>query len=232
MGVAAVLAAAGAGSRMGRRKQLLELLGKPVAAWSLEVLAHSPEVSEIVIACEDDERARFAEVAGRHGGGKVARIVAGGARRQDSVYAALGALAPETEVVLVHDGARPFLTQDLLKRVIKAVRVSGAAVVAVPAVDTMKQVGETGTVLRTIPREQLWAAQTPQAFARNVIMRAFESAYAESFVGTDCSMLVERYGLAPVIIVEGSYDNLKITMPEDLAVAERIALRRAAASAS
>lgn len=164
-------------------------------------------------------------------GAKLSAVIEGGARRQDSVHAALRIVKPETDFVLVHDGARPFVTQPMIRAVIEAARVSGAAVVAVPVKDTIKQAGEGGTVTRTIPREQLWAAQTPQAFAFEVLYAAYAQAEAEGFVGTDDAMLVERAGSAQVRIVEGSHENVKITTPEDLFIAERIARSREAAPA-
>ncbi len=208
---------------MGQPKQLLELAGKPIVAWSLETIARSPLVTDIVVACEADQRHAFERLAASVGDGKVRRIVAGGARRQDSVFAALRALEVPTDLVVVHDGARPFLSGDVLARVIERARELGAAIAAVPEKDTIKQANENGTVHKTIPRERLWAAQTPQAFSYDLLFRAHESAEADGFMGTDDAELVERLGGATVAIVESSDENVKITTPEDLIVAERIA---------
>ncbi len=208
---------------MGQPKQLLELAGRPVAAWSLGTIARSTAVTNIVIACEPDQRSAFEQLAAQVGGGKVQRVVGGGARRQDSVLAALRALDLPADFVVVHDGARPFVSAEVLARVIEQAREHGAAIAAVPVKDTIKQANENATVHKTIPRERLWAAQTPQAFSYDLLFRAHESAEADGFMGTDDAELVERLGGATVAIVEGSYENLKITTPEDLVVAERIA---------
>jgi 2-C-methyl-D-erythritol 4-phosphate cytidylyltransferase len=156
-------------------------------------------------------------------------VVAGGVRRQDSVYAALRAAPVDTAIVLVHDGARPFVTADQIERVAAAAGPNGAAILAVPVKETVKQASESGVVLRTVARETLWTAQTPQAFAYGVLMRAHEAAERDGFVGTDCAMLVEAAGECDVQIVEGSYDNIKITTPDDLPVAAQIAAQRRAA---
>jgi 2-C-methyl-D-erythritol 4-phosphate cytidylyltransferase len=228
--VTAVVAAAGRGTRLGVRKQFLDLLGKPVAAWCLQVLAGSPLVTDIVVACEPDEADECTRVASGCCGNKLRAVVRGGERRQDSVLACLRAAGADVDYILVHDGARPFVTEDMIGRVLDAARVTGAAVVAVPVKDTIKIAGTPGIVTRTIPREQLWAAQTPQAFAFDILMAAYAAAESEGFIGTDDAMLVERAGTVQVSIVEGSYDNVKITTPEDLAVAERIGRRRLAES--
>ncbi|MDQ2816962.1 MAG: 2-C-methyl-D-erythritol 4-phosphate cytidylyltransferase [Candidatus Eremiobacteraeota bacterium] len=225
-GVCAIIAAAGQGSRFGRRKQLVELAGKPVAAWSVRLLGLCCAVDDIVIACDKDEQEQFEAMARNYGSDKVRRIVAGGARRQDSVAAAFQAVDPATDFVLVHDGARPFSTDDLVNRVLAAARSSGAAIAAVRVKDTIKEAKEEGgRVARTIPRDRLWAAQTPQAFAYDVLCRAYAGVKADDFIGTDEAMLVERNGDA-VAIVEGTEENIKITAPEDLFVAERIAAVR------
>jgi 2-C-methyl-D-erythritol 4-phosphate cytidylyltransferase len=208
---------------MGQPKQLLELGGKPIAAWSLQTLAANAAVTQIVIACESDQRASFERLAARFGGGKVHAIVSGGARRQDSVFAALRALRLPVDLVIVHDGARPFASEQILARVIELAREHGGAIAAVPVKDTIKLAGESGAVQRTIPRDRLWAAQTPQGFAYELLLRAHERAEADAFMGTDDAELVERLGGATVAIVESSYENLKITTPDDLIVAERIA---------
>lgn len=217
------MAAAGRGARLGQRKQLLQLGGRPIAAWSLRTLAQSPAISEIVIACESDETESFVELAARAGGTKVRHVVTGGARRQDSVFAALRSLDSPVDIVVVHDGARPFLRDDELEAVIAKAREVGGAIIAVPVKDTIKQANETRAVLRTIPRDKLWAAQTPQAFSFELLYRAHEQAEADGFLGTDDAELVERLGGATIAIVEGSYENLKVTTAEDLIVAEQIA---------
>jgi 2-C-methyl-D-erythritol 4-phosphate cytidylyltransferase len=211
---------------MGKPKQLMELGGKPVVAWSLQALASCELIDEMVIACERDDRSSFAKLAETFGGGKVRRIVIGGERRQDSVFAALREVSEHVDIVLVHDGARPFVTHSVLAAVIRQSGECGAAICAVPVTDTIKQSNEAGGVLKTIPRERLWAAQTPQAFSRQRLYEAHEQAEADGYVGTDDAELVERMGSVPIAIVPGSYENLKITTPEDLIQAERVAAQR------
>lgn len=226
----AIVAAAGRGTRLGRRKQLIDLLGRPVLSWSLDALAHANVVSDIVVVCEPDDEAECLAVARNHCLAKLRAVVTGGVRRQDSVLSGLRAAIPDADFVIVHDGARPFVTNEMIERVLAASRVCGAAVVAVPVKDTIKQSSDSGIVARSIPREHLWAAQTPQAFAFDALYKAYAVAEAEGFVATDDAMLVEWAGTSQVAIVEGSYDNIKITTAEDLVVAERIARRRSAHS--
>jgi 2-C-methyl-D-erythritol 4-phosphate cytidylyltransferase len=224
--VTAIVAAAGRGTRLGRPKQLLDLLGRPVLGWCLDVIAGSSDVTDVVVVCEPDELLECETVARRSCSSKLRAVVRGGDRRQDSVFAGLRASMPDASYVIVHDGARPFVTGEMIERCLAAARVSGASIVAVPVKDTIKQVGEGGLVTRSFPREQLWAAQTPQAFAFDALYRAYAVAEAESFVATDDAMLVEWAGTSQVAVVEGSYENVKITTPEDLIVAEQIARRR------
>ena len=224
--VTAIVAAAGRGTRLGKRKQLMDLLGRPVLAWSFEAFARCDAVTGLVVVCEADEQEACAELARTTCPHKLHAVVRGGERRQDSVFAGLRASMPHSDYVIVHDGARPFVTQDLIESSLAAARLSGGAVVAVRVKDTIKQASESGMVMRSLPREQLWAAQTPQAFAADVLYRAYVAAEAEGFVATDDAMLVEWAGTGQVAIVEGSYDNVKITTAEDLLVAERIARRR------
>jgi 2-C-methyl-D-erythritol 4-phosphate cytidylyltransferase len=211
---------------MGQPKQLLELGGVPVAAWSLQTLARSADIAGIVIACEPEDISAFEMLAARYGGVKVHKVVSGGARRQDSVFAALRAISDQVEFVVVHDGARPFFTEDLLHAVLAKAKETGGAIAAVPVKDTVKQASEAGLILKTIPRDRLWAAQTPQAFGYDLLFQAHESAEEAGFLATDDAELVERLGSISIAIVEGSYENLKITTPEDLIVAERIAAAR------
>jgi 2-C-methyl-D-erythritol 4-phosphate cytidylyltransferase len=221
--VCAILAAAGQGERFGRRKQLVDLGGKPLAAWSLEIFARSQEVTHVVIACEPDERTQFQTLARTLLGSKLHAVVAGGARRQDSVFAALRAIRASVDIVVIHDGARPFVREELLRQVVDKARTFGAAIAAVPVKDTIKQVTESGVVSKTIPRDRVWAAQTPQAFGFDLLFQAHEDAEEAGFAATDDSELVERLGSVSVAIVQSSYENLKVTTPEDLLIAERIA---------
>ena len=230
--VTAIVAAAGRGTRLGRRKQLLDLLGRPVLAWCLDVLSRSAAITDIVVVCEPEDERECRLLAQERCGAKLRAVVRGGDRRQDSVLAGLRASMPDASFVVVHDGARPFVTEDMIERSLAGARASGASVVAVPVKDTIKQVAEGGLVTRSLPREHLWAAQTPQAFAFEALYSAYTAAEAEGFVATDDAMLVEWAGTGQVAIVEGSYDNVKITTPEDLMLAELIARGRASSTAT
>ena len=225
--VTAIVAAAGRGTRLGARKQLLDLMGRPVLAWSLDVLGRCAAITDVVVVCEPDERKQCEAVARAGAGAKLHAVVSGGERRQDSVLAGLRAAPAGTEYVVIHDGARPFITADMIERSLAAAQTSGGAVVAVPVKDTIKQAGEGGMVTRSLPREQLWAAQTPQTFAFDVLAKAYDAAEAEGYVATDDAMLVEWAGTGQVAIVESTHENVKITTPDDLIVAEEIARRRA-----
>ena len=224
MTLSAIIAAAGRGERLGQPKQLLDLAGKPIAAWSLDLFEHAPAIDSIYIACEDEQRARFEETAARYAPTKTRRIVTGGATRQASVFAALSSIAPAPEFVLVHDGARPFLGRDVLERVIAAARRSGVAIAAVPVKDTIKLSNQDSAVERTLERDRLWAAQTPQMFKYELLFAAHAKAIADGSTGTDDASLVERLG-ATVALVMGAYENIKITTPEDLEAARDVALR-------
>lgn len=221
MSTVAILAAAGRGDRLGKPKQLLDLGGKPLAAWSLELFERAGSISAIYIACEADDRERFQEVASEYAPSKVRGIVAGGATRQASVHAALSAVLPAPQLVLVHDGARPFLTLDVVDRVIAASHHGVSAIAAVPVQDTIKQ-SQGSAVERTIERASLWAAQTPQVFPYDVLVAAHVQALKDGFTGTDDASLVERLG-APVKLVMGSYGNIKVTTPDDLELARLMA---------
>ncbi|HLN47146.1 MAG TPA: 2-C-methyl-D-erythritol 4-phosphate cytidylyltransferase [Magnetospirillaceae bacterium] len=227
MNAAAILAAAGRGDRLGRPKQLLDLAGKPMAAWSLELFERTPAIEAVYIACEADERERFEALAKEYAPSKAVIVVAGGATRQASVHAALSVVPPTSHLVLVHDGARPFVTLDIVERTIAAAHHGVSAIAAVPVKDTIKQARETA-VVRTIPRSTLWAAQTPQVFPYDVLVAAHDRALADRVVDTDDAALVERLG-APVNLVLGSYANIKITTPEDFEIALWIAQRMEAA---
>jgi 2-C-methyl-D-erythritol 4-phosphate cytidylyltransferase/2-C-methyl-D-erythritol 2,4-cyclodiphosphate synthase len=220
-GVSAILAAGGIGARLGagQPKQFLELDGRSMLELSLAVLATHPDVAEVVVALPAAHLDPLPSCLTRAWPCPV-RAVAGGARRQDSVAQAFAAIAPSSDVVLVHDAARPFASADLVRRMIAAARASGAAIPAVAATDTVKlgRAGDGGTfVAATVPRQEVYLAQTPQAFTRAVLAAALaEGARAE--VATDEAGLVERLG-GPVAIVEGEPANVKITTPGDLAAA-------------
>ena len=223
MRVVALVPAAGMGKRMGAEinKQYLLLEGKPILARTLEVLEQAPFVDAIYVIIPEAEIPYCREhVVERYGFAKVRKIVAGGAERQHSVLNGLRAMegSADDDVVLIHDGVRPFIPIAVLKRSVEVAMTEDGSLVAVPAKDTIKTV-EAGIVTGTPPREKLWLAQTPQTFRYGLIRAAHELAEAEGFLGTDDASLVERLG-KEVHVVMGDYRNIKITTPEDLILAE------------
>jgi 2-C-methyl-D-erythritol 4-phosphate cytidylyltransferase len=219
MKVAAVVLAAGRGKRLGHAlpKAFVKLLGRTLLEHSLAALAGASEVDLVqpVVASEDLDR--FAGLA-LDDVPKLMPVVPGGDERQDSVAAGLAALGADVGWVAVHDAARCLVSREEVGRVIAAARGSGAALLAIPVRDTIKRVRD-GLVLETPNRQECWAAQTPQVFRIELLREALDKARADGVVGTDDAQLVERLG-APVEVVEGSPSNLKITLPEDLTVAE------------
>ena len=219
MRVAAVVPAGGAGLRMGGagvRKQYVRLAGEPVLLRAIRPLRSDPRVEWVILALPPDDVADppFPLPAG-------IRVVAGGAERGDSVRNALAAVPPEADVVMVHDAARPLLTREVVDRVLAAVDAGTGAIAALPLADTLKRVGDDGTIEKTVPRRGFWRAQTPQAFPRGMILDAHGRAARDGVSATDDAELVERYG-GRVVVVRGDARNLKITSPGDLALAERL----------
>jgi len=209
--VAGILLAAGASTRMGTDKLWADLCGKPLISWPLQAFATSDAIDELIVAVSSETIERMAHLIDELG--IRARLVAGGARRQDSVRAALD-VAADMEWVVVHDGARPLLTAKLIEDGLSAAAVTGAAIAAVPVVDTVKQV-QDGAVLTTLERDALWAVQTPQVFRTSLLRAAHE---ASSVDVTDDAALVEALG-TPVRVYMGAYENVKVTTPVDLHVA-------------
>lgn len=208
-----------------KRKNFLTLLDMPVLAHTLSAFERSPIISSIVVAVQlsDVEYCRNEVIAG-YGFKKVMAVVAGGAERQDSVANALK-LAKGFDIIAVHDGARPLVTPGIIEAVVKAAASTGAAICGVRPKDTVKETS-SGFVKKTLDRDALLSVQTPQAFRTELLLKAFETARKDSFIGTDESSLVERLGVE-VSVVEGAYENIKITTEDDLAFAEGILRKRA-----
>jgi 2-C-methyl-D-erythritol 4-phosphate cytidylyltransferase/2-C-methyl-D-erythritol 2,4-cyclodiphosphate synthase len=221
--VAAIIAAGGRGLRFGsdQPKQLVPLAGIPILQRSVEAFLRCDVVSSVVVALPSDLMDEFP--AYLRSASKPLDVVAGGVRRQDSVSRAFAAISPEAEIVAIHDAARPLVTDALIRRTVAAAAESGAAIAAVRASDTVKRARADGAVAQTLPRDELYLAQTPQAFRRAVLRDAL--AIADD--ATDEAALAERAG-HPVRLVDGDTRNLKITTPDDLAMAEGL-LRTAAA---
>jgi len=224
--IAAILPAAGLGTRMGAEtpKQFLELEGVPLVVFTLRRLAACPAITEFFIATLPDEVAALDERVAREQLGRWVGVVRGGASRQESVANALAAVAPETEIVLVHDAVRPLVTREQVERVIAEARSRGAAILGVPAMDTVKEVkraslpGDVALITGTIPRERIVLAQTPQAFHYALLREAFDRARQDGVTGSDEAVLVERLG-RDVHVVLGSERNIKITHPRDMELA-------------
>lgn len=225
MQVFVILPAAGLGTRMAaaQPKQFLELNGLPILIHSLRAFAQVSRVTGIYVAVRPTEMERVQSQIAEYGYQDKVRIVEGGDTRQDSVANALAALPCSGEdLVLVHDAVRPLIDPATVDRTIDAVVKHGAAIVGLPAVDTIKQVERTADgaiITATIPREYIVHAQTPQGFRCDLLRKAFAEAVADGFIGTDEASVVERSG-APVAVVPGSAVNLKITQPGDLQLAE------------
>jgi len=223
MRVVALIPAAGRGRRMGGKKPkvFLPLGGIPLLILTLQKFEACPQVDEILPLVPAGEIDFATEILRPYGLKKVPRILSGGAERQDTVYSGLKAIEGDTDFVIIHDGARPFVSPELIERSLSETLRWKAVVVAVPAGDTLKEVSAEGRVLRTIDRSDLWIAQTPQSFEYGLIVQAHEKARKEGFLGTDDAALVEKLGI-PVKVIEGSRFNLKITTPEDLILGEAL----------
>lgn len=217
----AIIAAAGLGKRFSlrNRKQFQPLGGKPVIVHSIERFEQSPSIGEIILVVSEDSIGYCREeIVKKFRFKKITRIVPGGEERQHSVNRGFSSISNETDIVIVHDGVRPFVTVDLIEKAVKGALESGGAIVGIPANDTVKESYE-GYIQRTLPRESIWLAQTPQAFRCDILKRAYEMSEWDGFLDTDESSLVERLGIK-VKLVRGSQMNIKITTREDLRFAE------------
>ena len=222
--VAAVIVAAGKGVRMQGplRKQYLSLAGLPILARTLLVFDGCDLVDDIFLVIpKDDFDFCRKKIISRLKRGRDIRLVAGGVRRQDSVYNGLQQLDPNCSLVVIHDGVRPFVQNDQIVASIKEARKIGACILGVPAYDTLKQVDTRDFITLTLQRDAIWLAQTPQTFRCDLIKKAHERAREEGYIGTDDASLVERLK-EPVKIICGSRSNIKITHKEDLAIARRL----------
>ena len=226
MSTSVIIPAAGAGERMGGTvsKQFLGLHGKPIIIHTLERFEACEAVNEIVIAVQKSSRDQIEFLIREFHLTKVTNIIEGGRRRQDSVSNALSHIDPGAEFVIVHDAVRPFVQQKMILESIEKARMHGAAVVAVRVKDTVKIGNHEGRFERTLDRSVLWAAQTPQTFAKQLLIDAYANADREQIEATDDASLVELLNVQPAIVV-GSFDNIKITTPDDLDFANILARR-------
>jgi 2-C-methyl-D-erythritol 4-phosphate cytidylyltransferase len=221
---AAIIAAAGIGRRMGPGvpKQYLEILSRPIICHTLDRFRDSG-IDYVVIVVESGREDGFRrEILERYGYPSSWKVVAGGDVRQRSVYNGLLAVSADADIVLVHDGVRPFVRQDEMDRACEIAFKKGACILASRIKETVKEVGEDGNIKRTVERENLWGARTPQVFRRELLMKAMKKAFDDNFMGTDEAIIVERLG-HPVAVIECDDRNIKITTPSDLVLAEAFA---------
>lgn len=224
--VSVILVGGGYSTRMGGdvRKPYLSIKDKPVFLYAVETYSSISSIDQIILVVNaldlEMVNAQWGECLKEF---KVSNIVKGGKRRQDSVYNGLKHVNSDSDIVLIHDSVRPFISKELITQTIHKTKEYGAAIVAVPVKDTIKESEPSGTmtVKRTVPRSNLWAAQTPQGFKSDIILKAYNDVQNADFDATDDAQIVEKAGYK-VAIVQGDYNNIKITTPEDLQIAEQI----------
>jgi 2-C-methyl-D-erythritol 4-phosphate cytidylyltransferase len=220
----AVILSAGKGSRMKAEinKQFLLLQNKPVIVHVLEAFEKCSEIDEIIVVAASDELQYFQiNIIDKFNFNKVKGVIAGGLERQQSAYNGLKSISQDCEIVLIHDGARPFVSQQTIIDCINGARIYGAVSAGMPSKDTIKLVDENDMVTLTPPRDRVWQTQTPQAFKRTLIIEAHEIAQNKGITATDDTMLVEMLGYQ-VKMLAGSYENIKITTPDDLLLGEQL----------
>ncbi len=222
MGIGLVIVAAGNGSRMGGtvRKPYLELGGTPILIKTIQQFIHVPDIIESVLVVHSEEIERTSQLLQKYSIRNIT-VVVGGKERQDSVIAGVHALSSTIDTVLIHDGARPFVSKKLIDTIIQEVQQRKAVIPAIPVKDTIKIVQDNGVIERTPDRKGLWAAQTPQAFSRSYLLRAFAEADTKGITATDDASILEALGYE-VYVTTGESTNIKITTQEDLVFGEAI----------
>jgi 2-C-methyl-D-erythritol 4-phosphate cytidylyltransferase len=226
--VVAIIVAAGSGKRMGRstKKQFLSIGSKPILAYTLDVFDSIDKVDRIILVIPRGwKKYCQKEIIEKYGYRKDVEVVNGGVRRQDSVACGLALVSSDYEIVIIHDGVRPFVTRRMVVESIAKARRFGACIVAVPVSDTVKMVKSKEIIEKTLPRECLWRVQTPQTFRLSLIKKAYAKALKDKFYGTDDAQLVERMN-RPVKVISGDYRNIKITTKEDLILAKTLLSRK------
>ena len=224
--VAAVIAAGGTGTRMNARapKQFLEISGKPILLRTVENILSMEAVSQVIISLPAKHIAEARSILNRQPMRIEAECVPGGSTRQESVHCGVRRVRPDVDIIMVHDAVRPFCDRDMMQRVLEAAWEKGAAVPGLPATETIQRVSQKGRVLATPPRRELYAIQTPQAFRAEILQTALLQASKGGFTGTDESSVV-RWAGCPVFVVAGAPDNIKITSPLDLEIADLLITR-------
>lgn len=220
----AVILGAGKGSRMkaGINKQFLTLNHEPVISYTIRAFDQCSAIDEIIIVTSPEEQEYFQiNILDKYHYSKVKRLVAGGAERQQSAYNGIMSASEQSEIILIHDGARPFVSQQTIISCIQAAKLHGATSAGMPSKDTVKLIDEQNIVIQTLQRDRVWLTQTPQAFKKDLIHKAHEAALKDGVLGTDDAMLLELLG-HKVVMVEAGYENIKITTPEDLSIAEQL----------
>lgn len=219
--LALIIPAAGSGERLGKKipKPYLTIGGKTILEHTLRKFGPVPELEEVVVSTSPEYRERTQRILHELFPDKSTRVVQGGAERQDSIRNALNSLSNRVSLVAVHDAVRPFIETSFIRLCIEEADSRGAAIIAVPAKDTIKVSDPSGCIQSTPDRKNLWQAQTPQIFRVSVLRKAYEAALEENVLGTDDASLVERIG-EPVYLIEGNRENFKITYPLDLRLAE------------
>ena len=220
-GVVVVTAGTGSRMNMGINKQFIKLEGKEIIAYTIEKFYNNSNIEDIVVVVKEDESEFFKKEILDKYNFKNVKIAYGGKERQDSVYNGLKLLDEKCDVVLIHDGARPFVSDKIIDKSIEEAKEHKAIVVGVPVKDTIKVIDNDKNIVDTPNRSVLWAVQTPQTFDYNILIDAYKDAFKNKFYGTDDAMLVERIGYK-VKMLEGSYNNIKITTQEDLNIGSQI----------
>ncbi len=226
--VTAIVPAAGRGRRMATKlaKPYLLLNGKPILVHTLRALENISLIEEIiVVVAASDKPVCQRKIIDKYSFKKVKDVVEGGTSRTQSVCNGLKKVGPQCRLVLIHDGIRPFINEQTVKRLVKQADIFGAAISAVPAICTIKEINRDMFVRKTLSRDRLWMVQTPQVFKRKLICQAYQTADHDRTIAVDDAVLVERIG-RKVKVIRGETDNIKITTPEDLIVAEMILKRR------
>ena len=218
MSVSAVIVAAGNSKRMddGIDKLAVELNGKPLLAWTISRFESTEIIDEIIVVTREDEIEKVKELTLSEGFRKVSSIIKGGAFRQQSTQNGLNATSDDSTVVLVHDGARPLIRTSDIERIAESAEENGAALLALPSKESVKEVHD-GRVTKTLPRESIWLAQTPQGFRKELLQKALSAAEKEGYIGTDEASLVERIG-EEVAVIEGHSSNIKVTISSDIGI--------------
>lgn len=220
----AVILAAGKGKRMKSdvSKQFLVIKDKPIIAYTLWAFDRCEEIDEIIVVAAADELEFFkSDILGKYTFNKVKKLIAGGAERQQSAYNGIKAVSPDNNIILIHDGARPFVNSRIIADCIEQAKAYGAVSAGMPSKDTVKLVDDNCMVTATPDRSRVWLTQTPQAFKKEIIITAHEQALTKNIIGTDDAMLAELAGYK-VKMVSAAYENIKITTPEDIAIAETL----------